>query len=116
MWKVTTLVPFLIAVACYVDVPCDANQSYDRDRFACTVDTSTVTDAPRCDETRFGTACQGSDECGCDTDYCAVQPGETAGFCTIIGCADSPEACAEGFTCFDVSAVAPDLGSLCVPE
>lgn len=116
--------------ACYLPDPCNDNEVYIRDHHSCVVPTSTTaTDGPdtgsggddnpdpaACDDTQFGRECATNDDCACDTDFCAVQPGQPTGFCTITGCLDAPESCGQGFFCLDISTVSPTVGSLCVPE
>ena len=111
----------LVATGCYLPDPCDEGQTYNRDRLTCTVEASAsadagADDAGACSETTFGQPCSIAADCSCDTDFCAVQPGQSAGFCTTTGCLEVPDACAEGFVCLDVSGFSPDLGSICVPE
>ncbi len=128
MWRLVVLYALWGVSGCYIDAPCDEGQRFDRDLFACTTTSSTAAaDANQssnidggvglvdasCPST-FGQACETSAECGCDTDFCAVQPG-LAGFCTMTQCTDAPEVCPAGFVCFDISNLAPSLGSICVP-
>ena len=111
-----------VVAACYLPDPCDEGQLYNRDRQTCRVSTSTTASGddpnqePVCDETQFGAACSIADDCTCDTDFCAVQPGQPEGFCTITGCLDAPEACGPGFFCLDITNISPEVGSLCVPQ
>ena len=109
------------ASACYLPDPCDDNQTFVRDQHSC-VATSTTTkdpdgvDPPACDDSQFGRLCSTAQECACDTDFCATNPGESVGFCTIVDCLSAPESCGVGFVCLDVSDFTPELSSLCVPE
>lgn len=128
MWRLISVFILLVGPACFIDAPCDEDQRFDRDRFVCVTTSSTAASdanpSPSVDggagpvdaacESTFGQTCAATTDCGCDTDYCAVQPG-LDGFCTVTGCTDAPEACPTGFVCFDVSNLAPTLGSICVP-
>jgi hypothetical protein len=49
-------------------------------------------------------ACTNDDGCNCAAPYCAVQPGQSTGFCTVY-CTLSPDDCPSGWRCFDLSAV-----------
>jgi hypothetical protein len=64
----------------------------------------------------FGQTCsdgQGHTDCGCAADYCAVQPGQSSGYCTAAGCKEDPSICPDGWTCLDLSVFDPSLPSIC---
>lgn len=65
----------------------------------------------------LGSACDDNtthSQCGCSTDYCAVLPGQTEGYCTITGCAEDPGRCPSGWSCFDLSTIVPGEPSFCL--
>jgi hypothetical protein len=85
-----------------------------------TPDTASPTDAAGADELaaevgpaseaaapgNWGAACTQSGvsaECQVPSDYCAIQPGTTAGYCTAINCTTNATLCPAGWTCFDVT-------------
>lgn len=78
-----------------------------------------VTDAgpgpgPSCDAgTALGRACTDNAACGCGAPYCALQPGQTQGYCTVTGCKEDPGVCAAGWSCFDLGVFAPGQPSIC---
>jgi hypothetical protein len=48
----------------------------------------------------FGAVCKANAECTGDSNYCAMQPGSTVGYCSASGCDTNPAACpATGWTC-----------------
>jgi hypothetical protein len=53
-------------------------------------------------------------ECGCAADYCAIQPGQTEGYCTATGCVENPAACPKDWSCFDVSTFQPGAPAICL--
>jgi hypothetical protein len=68
------------------------------------------------DREGFGAPCKDGanhSDCPCAADYCAVQPGQTTGYCTKTGCVEDPNICPSGYTCFDLSKFAPDLPAFC---
>jgi len=65
----------------------------------------------------FGTTCDDStthSQCGCSTNYCAVSPGQSEGYCTITGCVEDPSVCPSGWSCFDLSSIVPGQPSFCL--
>lgn len=65
----------------------------------------------------FGTSCSDAtshSDCGCPTNYCAVMPGQSEGYCTITGCTENPDVCPEGWSCFDLSTIVPGQPSFCL--
>lgn len=75
---------------------------------------------PDCSDPGFGTVCtvagEGAPECVCEADFCALQPGQAEGFCTRIGCLGVPGICPSDYECMDLSLIAPEVGSICVPR
>lgn len=61
----------------------------------------------------FGAVCTTIDQCGADTDVCAVIPGNAEGFCSRSGCAQDATLCPTGWVCFDASAYVAGY-SLCI--
>jgi hypothetical protein len=42
-------------------------------------------------------------ECGGTANFCATKPSTpNAGYCTVLGCKDTPSLCPMGWSCFDV--------------
>lgn len=70
-----------------------------------------VCDAP----SAFSDVCTNNDDCRCDVNYCAVQPGSAVGMCTRTGCVEDPSVCPESWSCFDLKIFDPKLPSICVP-
>ncbi len=69
---------------------------------------------PNCDAgTALGRACSDNTACGCGAPYCALQPGQTQGYCTNTGCKEAPTVCAAGWACFDLGVFAPGEPSIC---
>jgi len=72
-----------------------------------------------CADPGYGDVCTATGpgpECPCEANFCALQPGSSAGFCTRTHCLPPDPECPDGYTCMDLSALAPELGSLCVPQ
>jgi hypothetical protein len=61
----------------------------------------------------FGAACKANTDCPCGADYCALMPGQTAGYCTRTGCKEDASVCPSGWSCFDLSLFSPDLPAIC---
>jgi hypothetical protein len=61
----------------------------------------------------FGAPCADDAGCSAPTDYCAVMPGQPAGYCTKKGCSDDPTVCPGGWSCFDLSRFDPGAPSIC---
>ncbi|HEX5659152.1 MAG TPA: hypothetical protein VFX59_18290, partial [Polyangiales bacterium] len=61
----------------------------------------------------WGAACKTDAECPCAANYCALMPGQTAGYCTKTGCKTDPSVCPSGWSCFDLSLFAADLPAIC---
>lgn len=68
-----------------------------------------------CGGEAFGAACTSDADCGCEAaGYCALMPGQTAGYCTTTGCKDDPSVCPSAWSCFDLSAFSPTLPAICM--
>lgn len=52
----------------------------------------------------LGKTCMDDDGCNCAAPYCAKQPGQAMGFCTVY-CTPSPDNCPTDYRCFDLSAL-----------
>ena len=63
----------------------------------------------------FGRKCTAHAECGCPAPVCAIQPGQTEGFCTQV-CTNDPSVCPSGYRCIDLSAIDPSYPSTCLPS
>lgn len=63
----------------------------------------------------FGASCSDASECPAPTDWCAVQPPDTTGFCTRQGCLDDPSICPDEWSCMDLSVFSPTLPAICTP-
>lgn len=66
-----------------------------------------------CTDSTFGNTCKTAADCGCDTAFCAAQPGQS-GICSHTGCLENPAVCPANWSCGDFSAFQPGL-SLCTP-
>jgi hypothetical protein len=73
------------------------------------------TDAGACDAavSKFGDNCGATTDCHCPTDYCAVMPAATTGFCTRTGCDVDPTICPTKWTCFNLGAFQTGLPHIC---
>lgn len=83
------------------------------------VEDAGVEDAGGCATPGYGDPCTVSGptpECACEADFCALQPGSPTGFCSRTGCLPPDPACPPGYSCMDLSVIAPQVGSLCVPQ
>ncbi|HKU42378.1 MAG TPA: hypothetical protein VJR89_29670 [Polyangiales bacterium] len=108
--------------ACEADEPCDEGQTHTQG--ACTPkqpakdaasdepdtgpkQTDSGSGGGACGEDRsvtLGKACADDDGCNCSAPYCAKQPGQPMGTCTVF-CKPMPDDCPEGYRCFDLAAV-----------
>jgi hypothetical protein len=72
-------------------------------------------DDAACAGDAFGATCTSDVDCTCaGAGYCALMPGQTAGYCTATGCKEDPSVCPSGWSCFDLSAFSPDLPAFCM--
>jgi hypothetical protein len=60
-----------------------------------------------------GGACTDSADCDCEAGWCAIEPGETTGYCTRTGCLETPDVCPDGWGCMDLSRFSPALPAIC---
>jgi hypothetical protein len=67
----------------------------------------------QCADEGFGTPCEDDSACTCAANYCALMPGQTAGYCTKTGCKEDASLCPSGSSCFDLSLFSPGLPSIC---
>lgn len=63
----------------------------------------------------LGSVCSSDADCGCDADYCAIQPGNADGNCTRTGCLQDPTICPADWGCLDISVFLPGGPNFCVP-
>lgn len=61
----------------------------------------------------FKAPCAVSGDCHCPTNYCAVTPGSTTGFCTRTGCDVDPTICPAKWTCLDLGTFQTGLPHIC---
>jgi len=66
----------------------------------------------------LGDVCtDGGGQCaGLEADYCAVQPGQPEGFCTVQGCSTSPDDCPDGYRCCAFSGFASSYPDFCITD
>ncbi len=72
---------------------------------------------PMGDARGFGAPCNDTAthrDCSCAANYCSKSPFDTQGYCSITGCKENPAVCPTGWSCFDVSLVAPGQPSVCM--
>jgi hypothetical protein len=62
----------------------------------------------------YGSPCTDTAACAAPTNYCAVMPGQTTGYCTTTGCIEDPTVCPSGWSCFDLSKFQPGGPAVCV--
>jgi hypothetical protein len=140
------LLLFLALSGCDVESPCDPGQRHEQGicvadddtpaagrggadgddagpagRDAAAVDAAADHDAgpATCSEDRdaiLGAECSDDDGCNCAAPYCAKQPGQRVGFCTVY-CVPDPDDCPAGYHCFDLSALGVEgYEPFCIPE
>lgn len=63
----------------------------------------------------YGDVCEETAECEAPSNYCAIQPGETVGYCTHTGCVEDASVCPDDWSCLDLSVFDPTLPSICTP-
>ena len=68
---------------------------------------------PGGDEAGFGAACKSSADCTCAASYCALQPGQSTGYCSKTGCSPDARECPSGWSCFDLSRFVPGQPAFC---
>jgi hypothetical protein len=62
----------------------------------------------------FGQSCTSSSQCISPATYCAIQPGQTSGFCTAFGCDQDPSLCPATWSCMDLTSYGL-AAHMCVP-
>jgi len=50
---------------------------------------------------QLGDYCESAADCSAAADYCAIQPGNSSGYCTPTGCDEDPSLCPAPFHCED---------------
>lgn len=114
----------LVLGACDGGEKCDPGQRYDHglcyvaspDGTAASTDAASGEGGPdggTAGQTAFGATCGDSSECAAPTDWCAMQPGQTEGYCTETGCLDQPDECPDGWACTDLSIYQEGLPAIC---
>jgi hypothetical protein len=91
--------------ACKEDKPCDDNETF-RGGYCWPVDAAVApadVGTPGEAGAAFGTTCTTSAVCVSPTTYCAIQPGQSSGFCTTFGCDQNPSVCPATWTCMDLT-------------
>ena len=48
------------------------------------------------------TAGDPSPDCLAPAPYCAIQPGQSTGYCSVLGCVENPALCPMGWSCFSL--------------
>jgi hypothetical protein len=102
---VAYLLPLVLALsACSEKDPCDDGQSL-RDGYCYAVDAGLpAADTATAEAgTAFGQTCAASGECPAPTTYCAIQPGQSSGFCTTFGCDQDATICPATWGCMDLT-------------
>ncbi len=134
--KTWTMLLSGLAFGCSVE-PCDSTQRLDKTGFCVEQTTGGTAGGPAdatdtagvsgeggstqggeasCEQpSSFGDACARSQDCRCEVDYCALQPGATEGVCTRTGCVEDPSICPASWQCLDLSAFDASLPAICVP-
>lgn len=118
---VLTLVVALLAAAC-IDERCDDGTHFEMGLCFPDIPDARVIDgsdggAPDGGaqvSVPFNTTCVDTAECGGVTNFCAVQPGQTVGFCTHTGCLEDPSVCPGGASCLDLAAYGAVGLSICI--
>jgi hypothetical protein len=115
----TLLLAAALAPACESD-ECDPGQVYADGLCYPAVDaapadgsTDAGIDAAGDPFAHYGDVCEETSECGAPTDYCAIQPGDTVGFCTHTGCVEDETVCPPDCGCLDLGMFDPKLPSIC---
>jgi hypothetical protein len=105
--------------ACTEDQPCDSDQEL-RNGFCFPVDASAPAPTPDAAVAEagaaFGQACTATgNECSAPAYYCALQPGQSVGFCSAFGCDTDPSLCPSTWTCMDLTPFGM-AAHLCTPS
>jgi hypothetical protein len=59
------------------------------------------------DQSTFGSSCSSDADCSCPAPVCMPAP---LGYCSQVQCADDPDVCPDGFTCFEVPESLQEMG------
>jgi hypothetical protein len=104
----------LAAAACQPDDPCDPGHVEHGGH--CYLVDGPPADAPTLDSAfaHFGDGCATDLDCAAPTTYCALPPGDSAGFCTRTECLPDPTMCPPEWTCLDVASYGAGFASLCI--
>lgn len=70
--------------------------------------------APVATSVPYLTSCTDPSGCGGVTNFCAVQPGQSVGFCTMNGCVEDPSVCPSGASCLDLAPYGAAGMSICI--
>jgi len=107
----------VLLAACTEETPCDENQVL-RDGFCWAADAAVPpADAATSGEAgsaAFGQTCADITQCAPPAVFCAVQPGQSSGFCTALGCEQDPGICPAGWTCMDLTSFGM-AAHMCIP-
>ena len=120
------MLALLCFTGCEADDPCDKGQSYHQG--ACTPQppaadedaaSAYTHDAGSCSEDQalaLGRPCTDDSSCNCAAPYCAKQPGQAMGTCTVF-CHTMPDDCPTGYSCFDLAALGvTGIEPFCTPK
>jgi hypothetical protein len=131
-WLMLTLGAWAL-MGCYDDSPCDAGQEL-RDGACQAIEEDSPSPggssgagggasgasgaggtAGGSAATEFGDPCGDHSECGDPVPYCALQPGQTVGYCTVTDCLppEDTDVCPDGWGCLDLSIFAPGEPAIC---
>lgn len=115
-----------LLAACADDAECDDGQVLEENRCveensgsagsAGTSTAGTGSGAGGAGADMFGATCTDDEthaECGGNATYCAIQPGQSEGYCTATGCVEDPSVCPDGWGCLNLAAFDPSLPSVC---
>jgi hypothetical protein len=111
-----SLLGCLMTLACDAEDACDSGQRYEQGVCVTPMKAVVAVDAGCTEvlEDEIGATCVDDAECSCAAPFCAVQPGQTEGYCTILGCKEPGGSCPAGYSCLDLSAFGVD--PFCAPE
>ena len=124
---------FALVLGCAIEDPCDPSQEF-RDGFCYETQQADpasqggqggdgglggaagaggASACPNGPYDHFGDVCSTDADCACPTEMCAVQPGQETGFCSRIHCLEDASICPPDWSCFDLTELAPEFGSIC---
>ena len=61
----------------------------------------------------YGDPCGATADCVAPTDWCALDPGQTVGYCTHTGCKADASVCPPLWSCLDLSVFQAGLPAIC---